>query len=83
MRPFRFAVDFDNTEDVTGSDGDDTDQLGAKYLLSVSSCSLTMRELSFSQFEESVLIFQFLNDKIHNYELFDIILNFVSQKLKK
>ena len=29
VRPFRFAVDFDNTEDVTGSDGDDTDQLDA------------------------------------------------------
>jgi hypothetical protein len=29
-----------------------------------------------------VLIFQFLNDKIHNYVLFDIIVNFVIQKLK-
>ena len=29
-----------------------------------------------------MLIFQFLNDKIHNYVLFDIIVNFVIQKLK-
>jgi hypothetical protein len=29
-----------------------------------------------------VFIFQFLNDKIHNYVLFDIIVNFVIQKLK-
>ena len=29
-----------------------------------------------------MLIFQFLNDKIHNYVLFDIIVNFIIQKLK-
>ena len=34
-------------------------------------------------FEESVFIFQFLNDKIYNYVLFDIIVNFIIQKLKK
>ena len=33
-------------------------------------------------FEESVFIFQFLNDKIYNYVLFDIIVNFIIQKLK-
>ena len=29
-----------------------------------------------------MLIFQFLNDKIHNYVFFDIIVNFIIQKLK-
>ena len=29
-----------------------------------------------------MLIFQFLNDKIHNYVLFDIIVNSIIQKLK-
>ena len=29
-----------------------------------------------------VFIFQFLNDKIHSYVLFDIIVNFIIQKLK-
>ena len=33
-------------------------------------------------FEESVFIFQFLNDKIHRYVLFDIIVHFIIQKLK-
>ena len=33
-------------------------------------------------FEESVFIFQLLNDKIHYYVLFDIIVNFIIQKLK-
>ena len=33
-------------------------------------------------FEESVFIFQFLNDEIHSYVLFDIIVNFIIQKLK-
>ena len=31
-------------------------------------------------FEESVFIFQFLNDKIYNYVLFDIIVNLIIQK---
>ena len=55
-------------------------ELGAKYLVFVSSCSLKTRELRFALFgnflrlfEESVFVFQFLNDKIHNYVLFDII----------
>ena len=34
-------------------------------------------------FEESVLIFQFLNDKIHNYVKQNIIVSFIIQKLKK
>ena len=38
--------------------------------------------LSLYIFEESVFIFQFLNDKIHNYVLFDIIVHFIIQKLK-
>ena len=33
-------------------------------------------------FEENVFIFQFLNDKIHSYVLFDIIVHFIIQKLK-
>ena len=33
-------------------------------------------------FEESVFIFQFFNDKIHNYVLFAIIVHFNIQKLK-
>ena len=32
--------------------------------------------------EGSVFTFQFLNDKIHNYGFFDIIVNFIIQKLK-
>jgi hypothetical protein len=64
-------------------------ELGAKYLVFVSSRSLKTRELSFAQFgnflrlfEESVFIFQFLNDKIHNYVKQNIIVNFIIQKLK-
>ena len=38
--------------------------------------------LSLYIFEESVFIFQFLNDKIHSYVVFDIIVHFVIQKLK-
>jgi hypothetical protein len=30
-----------------------------------------------------VFIFQFLNDKIHSYVVFDIIVHFIIQKLKK
>ena len=63
--------------------------LGAKYLVFVSSHSLKTREFSFAQFgnflrlfEESVFIFQFLNDKIHNYVKQNIIVNFIIQKLK-
>jgi hypothetical protein len=33
-------------------------------------------------FEESMFIFQFLNDKIHNYVKQNIIVNFIIQKLK-
>jgi hypothetical protein len=29
-----------------------------------------------------VIIFQFLNDKIHSYVVFDIIVHFIIQKLK-
>ena len=39
--------------------------------------------LSLYIFEESVFIFQVLNDKIHSYVVFDIILHFIIQKLKK
>ena len=33
-------------------------------------------------FEESVFIFQFLNDKMHNYVLFNAFVCFIIQKLK-
>ena len=60
--------------------------LGGKYLVFLSSRSVKMRGFSaFSVcifFEESVFIFQFLNDKMHNYVLFDIIVHFIIQKLK-
>ena len=59
--------------------------LGAKYLVFLSSRSVKMRDSSaFSVcilFEESVFIFQFLNNKMHNYALFDVIVHFVIQKL--
>ena len=35
-------------------------------------------DIDAKHFEDSVLIFQFLNDKV----LFDIIVNFINQKLK-
>jgi hypothetical protein len=63
--------------------------LGGKYLVFVSSRSVKMREFSFAQFgnflrlfEESVFIFQFLNDKMHNYVKQNITVNFIIQKLK-
>ena len=43
------------------------------------------RELNISVcilFEENVFIFQFANDKIHSYVVFDIIVHFIIQKLK-
>ena len=33
-------------------------------------------------FEESVFIFQFLNDKMHNYVLFNAFVRFIIRKLK-
>jgi hypothetical protein len=43
-------------------------QNSSKYLVFVSSRSVKLRELSFARlFGESVFVFQFLNDKIHNY----------------
>ena len=67
-----------------------SDPIGAKDLGFFSSCSLKMREkyINFAQFvsiflERSVFFtFQFLNDKFHNYVFFDIIVNFIIQKLK-
>ena len=59
---------------------------GAKYLVFVSSRSFKMRELSFAQFAYflgQVFIFQFLNDKIHNYVKQNITVNFIIKKLKK
>ena len=54
--------------------------LGAKYLVFVFSRSLKIRELSFAQFvyflRKVCLFFKFLCDKIYNYVLFDVILNF-------
>ena len=54
--------------------------LGAKYLVFVSSRFVKIRASSaFSVcklFEESVFIFQFLNNKMHSYVLFDIIVHF-------
>jgi hypothetical protein len=53
--------------------------LGAKYLVVVSSHFVKMRELRFAEFVNFLrkvgLFFLFLNDKIHNYILFDIIVN--------
>ena len=56
-----------------------------KNLVLWSSCSLKTREL-FSVcifFEESVFIFHFLNDKTHNYDKQNIIVNFITQKFEK
>ena len=39
--------------------------------------------LSLYNFEESEFTFQFLNDKIHNYGFFDIIVNFIIQEKSK
>ena len=59
---------------------------GAKYLVFVSSRSVKMRDSStFSVcilFEESVFIFQFLNDKMHNYVKQNINVQSIIQKLK-
>ena len=55
---------------------------GRDHPLYVSYC---LENLAFSVcilFEENVFIFQFLNDKIHSYVLFDIIVHFITQKLK-
>ena len=71
-----------NTRNSGDMDETLPDDMGVKYLVFVSSRSVKMRELSFAQFEESVFILHFLNDKIYNYVLFDIIVNFIIQKLK-
>ena len=59
---------------------------GAKYLAFISTCSVKTRELSFAQFvyflRKVRLFFYLLNDKIHNYNLFEIIVNLITQKLK-
>ena len=50
----------------------------AKYLVFVSSRSVKMRKFSFAQlytFWVSVFIFQFLNDKFHNYVKQNITVN--------
>ena len=61
--------------------------LGGKYLVFLSSRSVKMRDSSaFSVcifFEESVFIFKFLNDEMHNYVKQSIIMHFIIQKLKK
>ena len=41
-----------------------------------------MRGFSFLSFEESVFFFQSLNDKMHNYVLFNTFVHFIIQKLK-
>ena len=56
--------------------------LGAKCLVFVSSRCVKMREFSFAQFLYFWRSFQFLNDKIHNYVLFEIIVSLILQKLK-
>ena len=43
---------------------------------------LVFLSLVFIFFEGSVSTFQFFNDKIHNHVFFDIIVNFIIQKLK-
>ena len=55
---------------------------GGKYLVFLSSRSVKMRGSSFLSFEESVFIFQFLNDKMHNYVLFNAFVRFIIQKMK-
>ena len=58
--------------------------LGAKYLVFVSSPSVKMREFSFLiffiPFDETLFIFQFLNDKMHKYVKQNIIVNFIIEK---
>ena len=58
--------------------------LGAKYLVFVSSRFVKTRELCTVciLFEESVFIFQFLYEQIHNYFKQNIIVNFIIKKLK-
>ena len=57
---------------------------GGKYLVFLSSRSVQMRDSSaFSVcifFEESMLIFQFLNDEMHNYVKQSITVNFINEK---
>ena len=58
---------------------------GGKYLVFVSSCSVKMRDLAFSVwilFEESVFIFQFLNNKMHKCVKQNLIVHSIIQKLK-
>ena len=57
---------------------------GGKYLVFESSRSVKMRGFSSvcMLFEESVLIFQFLNNIMHNYVLFNTFVHFIVQKLK-
>ena len=59
---------------------------GGKYLVFLSSRSVQMRDSSaFSVctfFEESVFIFQFLNDKIHTYGLFNTFVHFLFKNRK-
>ena len=43
---------------------------------------ITFAQLVCIFFEGSVFTFQILNDKIHNYAFFDVIVNFIIQKLK-
>ena len=59
-----------------------TTYLGGKYLFFVSSRSVKMRGFSFLSLYKSVFIFQFLNNKMHNYVLFNIFEHFFIQILK-
>ena len=57
--------------------------LGGKYLVFVSSCSVKMRGFSFLSLYKSVFIFQFLNVKMYNCGKQNISLNFIIKNLKK
>ena len=57
--------------------------VGGKYLVSVSSRFVKMRDFSFLSWYKSLFIFQFLNVKMYNYVKQNTIVNFIIKKLKK
>ena len=84
LQTFVLASAVAGTSDIDGQTAAAT-QIGAKYLVFVSSCSDKMREfISYAciLLEESEFIFQFLNDKMHNYVKQNLTTNFNIQKLK-
>ena len=83
-----FQVQLKSKSSEESSSADETSDSGAKYLIIFSSCSLKMTEkyISFSQFvyflREVCLLFNFWMKKFTIMFFFDIIVNFVTQKLK-